>query len=149
MNYEKAMRELGPCGIDCSRCVSYAQGNVVRLSQQLKESLVNFEHMASRLKSFVPVFNDYEQFLAVLEHFSKGTCTGCRSGESTSCYAACAAKSCYKTQKVDFCFQCRQYPCNENSYPEALYKKWKDNNDKMKNDGVEAFYHEQKKKPRY
>ena len=147
MSYEQALKELAPCGIDCSRCVSYQEGEVVRLSKVLKEKLVNFENMANRLKDFVPVFNHYQQFSDILEHFTKGSCTGCRYGDSPNC--ACIAKDCHKTQKADFCFQCTQYPCNKNSYNEMLYQKWKQNNDLMKDKGVEHFYTVQKQKPRY
>jgi len=147
MSYEKAVKDLAPCGIDCSRCVAYEDGDVVKLSKELMEKLTNYEKMAKRMEDFVPVFKNYDGFLSVLEHFSNGKCPGCRNGEALN--MACAARTCHKEQKVDFCFQCESYPCAKNKYNEMLHKKWTSNNDTMKTRGVEAFYDEQKKKPRY
>lgn len=147
MSYEKAVKELAPCGIDCSRCVAYEDGDIVKLSKDLKERLANFEKMAKRMEKFVPVFKDYEGFVSILNHFSEGKCQGCRNGEALN--MACAAKDCHKVEKVDFCFQCGSYPCSNNKYNEDLYNKWKNNNDQMRNKGIEVFYKEQMTKPRY
>lgn len=147
MSYEQAVKELAPCGIDCSRCVSYKQGEIVRLSMELTERLVNFENLAAKMKGAVPAFANYQQFVDVLEYLTKGNCPGCRYGDALNC--ACAAKDCHKTEKVDFCFQCPHYPCTKNSYNEALQIKWKHNNDLMKDKGIEHFYVEQKQKTRY
>lgn len=147
MSYERAVKELAPCGIDCSRCVAYKEGEVVKLSYQLIEKLINFERMAKKMESFVPAFKDYDSFLNVLEHFSKGQCAGCRYGEAMN--PACAAKDCHKDEQVDFCFQCNQYPCTNNNFNEDIYNKWKGNNDLMKEEGIEAFYIKQKEKTRY
>ncbi len=147
MSYEKAVKELAPCGIDCSRCVAYEDGDIIKLSKDLKERLVNFEKMAKRMETFIPVFKDYEGFINVLAHFSEGECQGCRNGEVLN--MACAAKDCHKIEKVDFCFQCRNYPCSNNRHNEDLYNKWKNNNDQMRDNGVETFYNGQKKKTRY
>lgn len=147
MSYEKALKELAPCGIDCSRCVSYEQGDVVRLSKELNEKLTNFEHMAKRIEDFAPIFKDYDKFLSILQHFSQGKCPGCRYGETPN--MSCITKNCHKEKEVDFCFQCQEYPCTKNNYNENLYSKWKNNNDMMKKYGVEVFYNDQKKKSRY
>jgi len=147
MSYEQAVKELAPCGVDCSRCVSYDKGEIVTLSVALKESLVNFEHMAQKMKNFVPVLNDYEQFMSVLEHFANGHCPGCRPSDNPEC--KCNISSCHKTQNVNFCFECSEYPCSPKTYNESLTKKWEQNNNLMKTIGVDAFYNEQKQKPRY
>ncbi len=147
MSYEQAVKELAPCGIDCSRCVSYQHGEVVKFTKALKESLTNFENMADRLQDRVPAFRGYQQFLDVLNHFTKGSCPGCRYGDSPNC--TCGAKDCHKLEKVDFCFQCTKYPCSQNNYNDALYQKWRLNNDFMKDKSVENFYSEQKQKSRY
>ncbi|WP_432409567.1 DUF3795 domain-containing protein [Wukongibacter sp. M2B1] len=147
MSYEMAVKELAPCGIDCSRCVAYENGDIVNLSKELKEKLINFEKFAKKMEKLVPAFKDYEGFINILDHFSKGKCHGCRNGDALN--TACATKDCHKIEKVDFCFQCGNYPCSNNSYNDDLYDKWKSNNDKMKNNGVEVFYDSQKKRTRY
>lgn len=146
-NYEQAVRDLAPCGNDCSRCVSYENSKIVLLSKELNENLRNFENMAKKIKSFMPIFNHYEEFLAILKHFSKGSCPGCRYSDKPICQ--CSINKCHKKQKVDFCFQCSKYPCNPTTYNESLSKIWKENNDDMKNAGIENFYIAQKEKTRY
>ena len=147
MSYEKAVKEFAPCGIECARCVSFKDGEAVRLSSALKEQLAGFENMANIYKKFMPVFNNYESFAEILDFFSKGSCPGCRFGESVNC--GCTVQTCHKEKHVDFCYQCPEYPCIRNGFDENLNKKWRDNNDIMKEQGVEAFYTEKKLKPRY
>lgn len=147
MSYEKAVQEFAPCGIECARCVAFKDGEVVRLSSALKEQLHNFENMANYYKKFTPVFNNYDSFVEILEFFAKGSCPGCLFGESPNC--SCNVKECHKEKNVDFCYQCAEYPCDKTNYEENLYKKWRANNDMMKEKGVEAFYTEKKSKHRY
>ncbi|WDV45121.1 DUF3795 domain-containing protein [Clostridiaceae bacterium M8S5] len=147
MSYDKIKKELAPCGIDCFRCVSYSKGNVAKLSRGLKENLANFENMAKRIEDFMPLFKKYNDFIQILEHFSSGECKGCREGYALN--NACKVKDCHKEEKVDFCFRCDKYPCDKNNNNNGLYNKWKDNNDEMKQNGVQAFYKAVKSKPRY
>lgn len=146
MSYEQAVKELSPCGLDCSRCVSYKEGKIVKLSQELIKQLTGFERMANLFKNAVPVFQNYTHFLEILKQLSTGSCPGCRYGDSA---CNCKAKDCHKDQKVDFCFQCSQYPCTQENVNEKLYGIWKSNNNFMKDKGVEDFYIGQKQKPRY
>ncbi len=146
-NYEQAVKDLAPCGNDCSRCASYENSKIVQLSKELNESLENFENMVEKIKDFMPIFNNYEEFLAILRHFSKGSCPGCRFSDKPNCQ--CSINICHKKEKVNFCFECSKYPCNPTMYNEALSKVWKENNDNMKSMGVDNFYAAQKEKTRY
>jgi hypothetical protein len=146
-NYEQAVKDLAPCGNDCSRCASYENSKIVQLSKELNESLENFENMAEKIKDFMPIFNNYEEFLAILRHFSKGICPGCRFSDKPNCQ--CSINICHKKEKVNFCFECSKYPCNPTTYNESLSKVWKENNDNMKSMGVDNFYVAQKEKTRY
>lgn len=47
-NYEEAVKDLAPCGNNCSRCASYENSKIVLLSKELSESLVGFENMAKK-----------------------------------------------------------------------------------------------------
>lgn len=51
--------------------------------------------------------------------------------------------------RVEYCFQCREYPCERNRYDEVHLLRWKQINDRMKEVGVERYYEEQKSIPRY
>ena len=146
-NYEQAVKDLAPCGNDCSRCANYKNSKIVLLSKELNMNLENFEKMAEKTKDFMPIFNYYEEFLAILRHFSNGSCSGCRSGDKIVCQ--CSINTCHKNEKVNFCYECSKYPCNPKTYNEALLKIWKENNDTMKNMGMDSFYIAQKEKPRY
>jgi hypothetical protein len=146
-NYEQALKDLAPCGNDCSRCAYYENSKIVLLSKELIENLINFENMVEKTKDFVPVFSYYEQFSAILKQLSSGKCPGCRFSDKPNCQ--CSINTCHKKQNVDFCFQCSKYPCTPTTYNESLTKVWRRNNDTMKEIGVDNFYNTQKEKPRY
>lgn len=146
-NYEQALKDLAPCGNDCSRCAYYEKGKIVLLSKELNENLVNFENMAEKIKDFVPIFKYYGQFLDILKHLSNGSCPGCRFSDKPACQ--CSINVCHKNENVNFCFECSKYPCTPTTYNEALTKGWLENNNTMKKIGVDNFYISQKEKPRY
>lgn len=79
--------------------------------------------------------------------FSGGTCEGCRI--SGGKYPDCAVKNCHKENGVKFCCECDGFTCIRNNYNDELSKKWKDNNDYMKKNGIKTFYNYQKKLPMY
>jgi hypothetical protein len=147
MDYNTIVKETAPCGIDCARCVNYAHGDIRRLSVELSSHLSGFEKLASAFSKSNPMMNHYDSFAEILSFFANATCQGCRSG--SRCFPGCAASECVKEKKVDFCFECGEFPCEKNSYPPMLEALWKKNNEKMKSVGVETFYSEQKSKPRY
>ncbi|HNX60368.1 MAG TPA: DUF3795 domain-containing protein [Spirochaetota bacterium] len=147
MDYKDIVSELAPCGIDCSRCVFSAHGSIRKNAGELLESLSGFEKMAKFFAAENPALAGYDSFMAVLEFLRSGECQGCRTG--AGCYDGCEARNCAKTGKVDFCFECDSFPCDRNKFNPQLAEKWKTNNLAMKKSGVESFYTEQKKKPRY
>ncbi|HEX3078413.1 MAG TPA: DUF3795 domain-containing protein [Lachnospiraceae bacterium] len=147
MNYEEARKDFAPCGIDCERCVSKKEGIVGRHSKELLECLNGFEKMAGMMSELQPLLKNYDVFIELLRFFSEGSCPGCRNGEGVNC--ACTAKQCHKERKVDFCFQCNEFPCDRNAYNEHLYQKWVTNNQNMKELGVEIFCEREKSKSRY
>lgn len=61
----------------------------------------------------------------------------------------CAARICYQEKGVDYCFQCDEYPCRRNGYPENLDRRWPEKIDRMREVGVEQFYRESLETPRY
>ncbi|GBF31967.1 hypothetical protein DCCM_0157 [Desulfocucumis palustris] len=144
---EEILTSLAPCGLDCSRCHGFAGGEIKKLSEQLIEALGDFQSVADKLSSFMPVMQNYRQFREMLDFFTLAGCAGCRSGKAQ--FPLCAAKSCFKEKGVDFCFQCDEYPCGRNRYDAPLHERWRRINDRMKEVGVEVYYEEQKKRPRY
>ncbi|MEW6725458.1 DUF3795 domain-containing protein [Desulforudis sp. 1088] len=147
MDRETILAELAPCGLDCSRCFGYGDGEIKKLALALLDKLGNFDRYAGRLAKFMPVFEGYKQFHELLLFFGKASCAGCRQGGGT--FPLCSAKTCFREKNVDFCFQCDEYPCERNQFPPDLQARWRRMNDRMRETGVEQFYAEQKKEPRY
>ena len=148
MEHEEIVERLAPCGLDCSRCFNYHDGQITQSATELRDALIGFEKRALHIaKDLYPELEAYEQFARVLDVMTRGQCHGCRSGGPQMPF--CAARTCFREKGVDFCFECDEYTCSRNSYPELLAKKWHDNNERMKEVGVEAFYEESLRRPRY
>lgn len=145
--YQQILGRLAPCGIDCQRCVMCADGVIQRSATELSAALEGFEKMAPRMAAHAPALTGYRRFADVLDLFAGAGCTGCRAGGSNLPF--CAARRCFKEQGVDFCFQCDEYPCTRNDYPESFEERWRAGNDRMREVGVEEYYRETLRKPRY
>lgn len=147
MDYSHILESLSPCGLDCSRCTAFENGEIKSTSIKLLDLLGGFGRIAKIRADFHPVFKGYPEFEAMLTLFSKGNCGGCRSANN-DCPIDCPIKECYRTKKVDFCFQCSMYPC-EAGMNSFIGERWKRFNDRMKEIGIVGFYEEQRKLPRY
>jgi len=147
MKYGEIVRRLAPCGLDCSRCVDYEDGEIRRSALRLIELLGNYERLALLKADFDPAFKHYPEFSTLLTRFSEASCGGCRSDHAHS-PVQCSVRACYREEGVDFCFQCKAYPC-EKGLSGPIGERWKKMNDRMQEFGVEAYYDEQAKKPRY
>ena len=145
--YEDIVARLAPCGLDCERCVRYERGRVRRLATELAAALDGFENMAPRVADRLPALREYDRFAEILELFGGADCKGCRAGGVQLPF--CAARTCHKEQGVDFCFQCGEYPCRRNQYPEMMVQRWRSINDRMREAGPEEYYRESLEKPRY
>lgn len=147
MSMEQALKALAPCGLDCSRCQRYAEGEIKATAQKMISLLGNAAKLAPVLAGMNPAFAHYEDFMEILRFYSQADCVGCRNG--AECFPPCAARICHREKAVDFCFQCDEFPCGRNGYSEDLTRRWKNMNQRMKEIGIEAFYAEQQKTPRY
>ncbi len=147
MDYEKIKVVLAPCGLNCSKCMAFDEGDIKTHSRGLKEALGNFDNYAKRFSGFWPVFAHYPEFKQVLEQFTQGNCRGCRSGDCK--YPNCGVAACYKEKQVDFCFQCDEFPCDKSNLDDNLKERWIKMNMRMKEIGVEAYYREIRNTPRY
>ena len=147
MNYNEIIKHLAPCGLNCSRCADYENGQIRKLSTEIMHALGNNYSRVAKMKSgSQKSFDHYKEFEEILSSFSQASCSGCR-GENNLCPLECHAKNCYKEKGIDFCFQCADYPCDKQSG--VLRKRWLEINDRMKEIGVVEYYLEQAKLPRY
>ncbi|WBF67030.1 DUF3795 domain-containing protein [Desulfovibrio subterraneus] len=140
---------VAPCGLDCSRCISCTEGRSVQLSRELLELLgENFHAYAARLQAINPALAEYPQFRRVLESLAQDRCGGCRSGTRV-CLPSCNVMSCTSAKGVEFCFQCDEYPCTNTGLPEPVLKKWRTQNDRMREIGIDGYLRELAETPRY
>ena len=150
MNYNEILERISPCGLNCETCFAFKEGTIKKYSKLLTEKLGNFENYAPRFEELLeePLFNVYPYFKLQLEYFNQIECCGCRK-EMCKLYKACNVRKCAEKKGVDFCFQCKEFPCENSGFDENLAVRWKHKNQRMKDIGVEAFYEEIKHRHRY
>jgi hypothetical protein len=150
MNYNEIKNRLAPCGLHCGKCFAFIDGDIKLYSKRLKQSLGNFDIYAERFTDLLdePVFKKYAVFKVLLSYFADIECKGCRN-EKCKIFKNCRVRLCHEQKKVDFCFQCKDFPCNNTGFDRHLYKRHADINMRMKKTGVENYYEEIKDKPRY
>ena len=147
MEYGEIVRRLAPCGLDCSRCLDYEDGEIRKLGLRLLELLGSYERVALLKADADPAFQHYPEFRTLLARISKAACGGCRS-DHLRCPVQCGVWTCHREEGKDFCFQCKDYPC-EKGLSGPLGERWKKRNDRMREIGLEAYYDEQVRQPRY
>jgi hypothetical protein len=150
MDYEQIKTRLAPCGLHCRKCFAFIDGDIKKLSTQLKDNLGNFDVYAERFVDLInePVFSKYPDFKELLSLLSSADCKGCRK-EKCKIFKNCKVRNCYEEKGVDFCFQCPDFPCNITGFDEHLTKRSVSINMRIKEIGVEKYYNEIKDKPRY
>jgi hypothetical protein len=147
MDCHEILKRLAPCGVDCGRCVDYEGGEIKGLCLKIRGLLGDYRRVAKLKSDHMPVFSGCPQFEEILDLFCTPSCGGCRS-QNVRCPIDCSVASCHKQKQVDFCFQCAEYPC-ENPMDPRLKERWRKRNDRMKEVGVEEFFHEQSRLPPY
>lgn len=140
---------VAPCGLHCGKCFAFKDGEIHKLSRELRKNLGNFAPYAKRFEiQLDPVFEKYREFKQFLDYLAESECEGCRK-EKCKFYGNCKVRSCTEEKGVDFCYQCREFPCSKTGLDENLYQRHVAINHRMKEIGVEAYYEEIKDKPRY
>jgi hypothetical protein len=147
MEHNDIIKTLAPCGLNCSKCMAFAEGHIKEEAAALKDLLGSFDNYAERFSSFAPVFINYPQFKELLNYFTEAQCRGCRKGDCL--HPNCGVSPCIKEKQLDFCFQCDEFPCDKSNFDDNLKKRWIQMNMKMKDIGVKKYYEEIKNQPRY
>lgn len=148
--YQDILDRLGPCGLNCEKCFAFATGQIKTYAEQLSNSLENFDSYAQRFVTLLqePIFKKYTDFKAMLDYFTSVSCKGCRN-ETCRLFSNCKVKDCHIEKKVDFCFQCAEFPCDNTGFDENLRIRMEKINQRMQEVGVEQYYDETKDAPRY
>lgn len=143
------MNRIAPCGLHCGKCFAFNGGKISKLSAELKKELGNFEPYAKRFsRQLSPIFDKFADFSEMLTYFSASSCNGCRK-EHCKFYKNCKVRQCTADKKVDFCYQCDEFPCNHTGLDENLYKRSVAINRNIKEIGLSAYYEKIKNLPRY
>jgi hypothetical protein len=95
MEYDQVIQRLAACGLDCSRCADYKNGEIGELSAKLSGLLTGYDRLAKIKSERNPAFEGYDKFKEVLDIFAEPSCGGCRS-DSVQCPITCHAKLCHK-----------------------------------------------------
>lgn len=150
MEYDEILNYLSPCGLNCSKCFAFYEGEIAWHSRKLKSSLGNFDIYAQRFVELLdePVFSKYPDFKEMLALLSEGQCMGCRN-EKCKLFKNCKVRDCSESKGVDFCFQCSEFPCSNTGFDKNLEERSVKINFTMKDVGVESYYNEIKDKLRY
>jgi len=150
MNDNHVKDKIGPCGLLCEKCYAYNQGPVQYHAEQLRTCLGDFYLYAQRFATLLnePRFGNYPAFKDFLLLLSSGNCKGCRK-QVCHLFTDCKVNKCHKENKVDYCFQCTRFPCQNTGFDENLYQRWLAINKRIRETGLENYYNEVKDKPRY
>ena len=141
---------IGPCGLLCEKCYAFDKGNIRHSAVMLKENLGEFDIYAKRFVSLLnePIFDKYSDFKELLDLFASNNCQGCRKQEC-HLFINCNVRTCYKEKNVDYCFQCKYFPCDSTGFDNNLKERWLRINNRIREIGLENYYNEIKNKPRY
>ena len=101
MEYAQVIQKLSACGLDCSGCADYQNGEIKELSAKLLDLLKGYDRLVKIKSKLNPDFKEYGKFKGLLEIFADASCGGCRS-ENVKCPIDCHARTCHKDKKVDF-----------------------------------------------
>lgn len=150
MHSEKIKAALAPCGLSCEKCFAHVDGEIRRLSLELREKLGSFENYAGRYVTIMgnPVFERYPAFKEMLDFFAAENCRGCRN-EPCPLFEGCGVRVCHRTMGVDFCWECADFPCDRTGFDESLHLAWRRINEIIRSKGLEAYHELTRNRPRY
>jgi hypothetical protein len=95
------------CGLYCGDCIRY-ESKITELASDLKEELhkVRFGDYASVKRKQVKDFDNYENFLLVIDAIKNLQCyTPCRNG-GDGCIRSCEIKACVLAKGFAGCWEC-------------------------------------------
>jgi hypothetical protein len=148
MEYRELLDYVAPCGLNCVTCLAFERSEIRGHALALLELLgPNFDAYAERFSNMNPVFEHYRGFKMLLSFLGEGSCGGCRKGGCL--FRNCVVHRCVQEKGVDFCFECKEFPCEGKGLHPPLYEKWKQNNEMMKALGVRRFHEKTKDLKRY
>ena len=157
MKQEKLLDRIAPCSLLCYTCTGFRDGPVSACAGQLSVYLEGFcEMRATYLSEDARKAwrSQFDEFHNTLKHMSGGSCPGCRKGPGPGCIHNCFIPDCAKAHGVDFCAECKEFPCREAADFFAardgrLRHAWEDGNRRLQELGAEAYFKEKEHTSHY
>lgn len=147
MTREEILNAIGPCSLLYYTCFGYKEGGICKHATHLYnlykgwyEGHANVygknptEEQAEKLKKI-------KNFNEALRGLMNPQCPGCRKSEGKfgGCIQGCIIPECSKNHGVEFCGECKEFPC-QNNIPGNIRKAWLDGNNYIKEYGFEKYF---------
>lgn len=147
---DSILNTIAPCGLHCEKCFAHNQGSIQTLSKELQSALGNFDVYAERFAELInePTFKEYPSFKKMLAYFAEGSCQGCRK-EQCKLFKQCGVRACHQEKGIDFCFECKEFPCKKTNFDAHLQSRWKKINERIRKIGIANYHKEMKDIARY
>lgn len=135
------LKKVAPCSLMCHTCSAYVDGIICDSSKTLLHYLSGMREFYE--KHIPDAAENYERFEKLLKRYGSGPCAGCRSSEHNGCsIEGCFLLECTKTHHVDFCGECKEFPCDRTRiiFEDEVYEKWLNGNRQIKEHGILYYW---------
>lgn len=150
MEKNEILNKVAPCSLMCHTCSAYKNGVICESSKTLLKYLDGIKEFYE--KHIPDAVKDYNAFERVLGMYSAAPCLGCRSTKHHKCsIKGCFLLECTKKHGVDFCGECKEFPCKKTRelFEEEVYRQWLNGNQQIHDKGIEFFWENNSKNPHY
>ncbi len=152
---EEILGDVAPCSLFCKTCTGCKYGSISYHAKELLRLLEGHEEFLDKnlSRDYRHKLDEFKAFKSKLKKYANPKCGGCRNGGAHGCsIKGCVIPECVREHSVNFCGECPEFPCskvNNKIYKENVIKKWIEGNTRIKNDGILAYYEENKDVPHY
>lgn len=145
---KKEYKYLSYCGMyNCAFC-DYHKETIVKAARDLLVYVEKYNSL--RLIADASKACNFSEFARGLKWLTSQNepCKGCRFGGGWSWWSDCPVRDCCVEKNIDFCYQCRDFPCTKlMREPMSNYKKTIiEANNQIKAVGIESWMRLLKKK---
>ncbi len=152
---DEILNSVAPCSMFCSTCTACKYGKISNHSKELLQLLEGHEEFLEKnlKKQYIHKLEEFKLFSQKLKKYAYPKCDGCRKGRANGCSIKnCFIPECAKEHNVDFCADCKEFPCNKvnkSIFKESTIQKWLNGNNKIRETGINNYYNEGKNIPHY
>lgn len=136
---------VAPCAFCCFTCAAMKGGVLEETSVKLRHYMEGYYEFNRKNLPFK--YRAYSKKIKLLTEgldlLSNRPCRGCRAGaDPRCCIPNCFISECAERHEVDFCGECRDFPCEKalDFFKGDTLAQWKFNNEMIKKGGVESYY---------